>query len=271
MTEELALSVSLARQAGREIMRWFGGSFAVERKSDDSLVTPADHAADELIRAGIAAKFPADAILSEETADDVVRLSSERLWLVDPLDGTKHFAAGRKEFAVMIGLAFRGRPVVGVVHLPAEGVTYLGEVGWGAFRESAAEGRRPLEIRPAVPDARDIVAVVSHVGRHGRTARAIEALGAGEVIRSGSVGRKAMMVAEGRADAYLTASRHSRHWDSCAPEAIVRAAGGTFLEGRGRPIRYNTAETRNLYGLFACRPGLEARLVRALLAAEEVP
>lgn len=230
-------------------------------------MTEADRFADNLIRERLHEAFPTDAILSEEFPDDLSRLAHERLWLVDPLDGTRQFVERIPEFAVMIGLAVRGEPRLGVVHLPAERLTYAAAVSDGAFEQRGDEAWRRLELPPWDGSTTGPVVTVSRFNATSRTRLAAEQLGARQVVVSGSVGRKAVLVASGRADAYLSLGRRSRHWDACAPEAIIRAAGGFFGQTTGERIAYNIENTRNERGLAACRPGLEERLVSAIAHA----
>lgn len=271
MDEELTLAVRLARRAGDEVLRLFSGAVDVtEKPGGEGPVTVADRRSDALIREGLQSAFPGDAVLSEETPDDLARLSAERLWLVDPLDGTRQYVKGIEEFAVMIGLAVDGEPTVGVVHLPAERLTYAGIVGAGAFEENDRTGaRRRLELAPWSATGAGPVVALSRFNASSRTWRVAEQLFPGHVVQSGSVGRKAMLVASGRADAYVTTGRRSRHWDACAPDAVVTAAGGSFRDGEGGRLSYNTRETRNDRGLFACRPGLEPLIEGALAGAWE--
>jgi len=263
-------AIELARRAGRVILDVYSGAFDVEQKEDGAgPVTRADREADALIREGLARAFPGDAILSEETPDDLARLAARRLWLVDPLDGTEEFVRHEGEFAVMIGLAVDGEAVLGVIHLPLEERTVFAVRGRGA-REVGPGGERELAIGRPVGTAGPVVAISrSHAGP--RTRRLVELLRPERVIRSGSVGRKAVLVARGEADVYVGLGRHSRHWDACAADAIVREAGGFFGNAFGEGLRYNTEETRNLRGLLAARQELVPAVVRAVRRALEEP
>jgi 3'-phosphoadenosine 5'-phosphosulfate (PAPS) 3'-phosphatase len=167
---------------------------------------------------------------------------------------------------VLIGLAVDGHSTAGVVHLPCEGLTYAAASGFGAREIGPQGGVRTLHLDPTPPEgARPTVAVSrEHYGN--RTRQVVDRLNPGRVIASGSVGRKAMLVATGVADIYLTTSGRSRHWDACAAEVVVREAGGVFRDARGRELVYNTELTRNSFGLLACRSGLLAAAVEAVEA-----
>ena len=268
---EMAIALELAIEAGKEILGLYGSSLRVEQKGEEGPVTEADRRADALIREGLSHAFPSDAILSEEFPDDQSRLHERRLWLVDPLDGTQSFIDRIDEFAVMIGLALEGRGVLGVVHLPCEEITLVAAEGVDAFRVTTSGRREPLSLSPwtAEEDALRVVVSRQHAGS--ATRHVLEELHPSSVIRSGSVGRKAALVAIGRADLYLSLGRRSRHWDACAPEVVVRLAGGTFQDARGGAMVYNTPDTRNRHGLLAARRGLEKLAVKEILAAVDQP
>jgi len=267
---ELEVAVELARRAGDEVRRVFQTAFDVQYKpGNEGPVTEADRRADALIREGLAAAFPGDAILSEETPDDLSRLSNERLWLVDPLDGTRQFIEGVPEFAVMIGLTLRGRAVLGVIHLPMESRTLFGAEGRGVEVIDHEGWRRlpPLGARPVHPDGPVVTLSRSHAGA--RTRDVAQRLGSSRIIASGSVGRKAALILTAKADAYVTLGARSRHWDACAPDALIRLAGGTFADTHGQPLRYNTEGTLNCDGLVGCRRDLLPEVVAAVAAATQ--
>ena len=114
-------------------------------KSDRSPVTEADRSANQHIVTRVRAMFPDDGVLSEESKDDLVRLEKERVWIIDPLDGTKEFIARNGEFSIMIGLAVRGEAVMGVIMQPETGLLYAGAQGLGAYLEEGGE-RIPLQV-----------------------------------------------------------------------------------------------------------------------------
>ncbi len=267
MRRELEVAIEAALAAGREISRIYREGFDVRQKGDEGPVTTADLRADALIERILRAAFPEDAQLSEERPDDLARLEHSRLWLVDPLDGTQQFVDRIGEFAVMIGLAVEGRSVLGVVHMPEEGLTLGAAEGAGAFVIEPSGRRRRLSLEPWHGGAgRPALAVSrSHFGH--RTQRVLSSLGSNRVLRSGSVGRKACLVALGQADAYFSLGRRSSHWDACAPEIIVREAGGVFIQADGRPFRYNLEHVRNREGIVASRRGLEPLIVEAAAGA----
>lgn len=257
-TEE-ALSVvqRLARRAGRRALEFYGRDVDRESKADRSPVTAADRAANEVILEGLHRAFPGDAVLSEESRDSPARLSASRVWVVDPLDGTREFLARNGEFSIMIGLAIDGAAVLGVVYVPARDLLYAAGEGHGAWQESAT-GLRRLFCRPAEPARLRLVGSRSH--SEPLVAEMREALGIRDAAVSGSVGIKCARIAEGDRDLYVHPAPHLKEWDTCAPEILLREAGGWVSDCLGEPLRYNKPDPRQPHGIVACGPGSE-RLV----------
>lgn len=248
---ELRCASDAARLAGAAILDHYG-SIESELKAGGSPVTAADHAASAVIIAHIQKLYPADAILCEETADSPARLAARRLWIVDPLDGTKEFLAQNGEFSVMIALVEDGTPVLGVVYLPAAGRLYSATTGGGAWLRT--EGRTH-QLRSGTPPGQlRLVTSRSHADA------AVEAISAALPVTdrrpSGSVGIKCALIAEGECDLYAHPVPYMGEWDTCAPEVLLREAGGTVTDCRGEPLRYNKPDPHQPYGILACAPGL---------------
>ena len=195
--------------------------------------------------------FPDDGILSEEGRDDLSRLDKERVWIVDPLDGTREFGEpGRSAWAVHVALTENGTPTAGAVALPAIGHTLTTEP---ASQLSPAHDGRPRLVvsRSRAPAAAMIVA---------------EALGA-ELLALGSAGAKAMAVVLGHADIYAH-SGGQYEWDNCAPAAVAMAAGLHASRCDGSPLDYNY-EDPWLPDLLICRPEFKEEALAALRRAIE--
>lgn len=255
---ELAAACDAARAAGRAAMRFYGSARAVE-KEGGSPVTEADHAANRVIVDALAAAFPGDGILSEESADSAARLGAERVWIVDPLDGTREFLSQNGEFAVMIGLSVRGRAALGVVYQPADDVLFAAAVGQ---RASVTRRGETVPLRCGAPGADGLRLVGSRSHPDPLLSRMQQALGITDVRPSGSVGVKCGLIALGERDLYVHPVPYLKEWDTCAPEAILRAAGGDVTDCRGEPLRYNKPDPRQPHGIVACGPGV----LRAVLA-----
>lgn len=206
-----------------------------------------DHDANLLILDRLRAARPDDFILSEESVDDRARCAARRVWIVDPLDGTREYASGSDEWAVHIGLAIDGRPAVGAVAVPALARVF-------ATDDMAAPP-------PPLPDRLRVVVSRSRAPEIAR--RVGEALGA-TMIAMGSAGAKAMAVVDGRADIYLH-DGGQYEWDNCAPAAVAMAAGLHASRIDGSPLVYN-CENPLLPDLLICRPELAERVLAAIRA-----
>lgn len=239
MTEsDHQLAARLATEAGELLLgvrAELADADAKERKA------AGDKRSHDFLMAALAAERPGDAVLSEEGADDRIRLTSDRVWIVDPLDGTREFSElGREDWAVHVALWVRdgdhGELVAGAVALPAQGVT------------PATPDVAPPPPAPATPRI-----VVSRT-RPPEVALAVrDALG-GELVEMGSAGAKVAAVVQGLADVYVHAGGQYE-WDSAAPVAVARAAGLFTSRIDGSPLRYNQSDVL-LPDLIVCRPEL---------------
>ncbi len=258
MTDDdlLALAADLAREAGAVILAIRSRGFTTERKPDASPVTEADHAAEALILRGLRAAEPdVPVVAEEEMAAGHVVPRAETFWLVDPLDGTKEFAAGRDDFTVNIALLRGGRPVLGVVGVPAQDALYRGRVGAGASRTDAA-GTRPIVARLPPTDGLAVLASRSHANLPALA----EHLAGQPVASIGNVGSsvKFCRLAEGAADLYPRFGR-TMEWDTAAGQAVLEAAGGAVRTEDGAPLAYGKPGWENPF-FFATgrRPGPRA-------------
>ena len=207
-----------------------------------------DRQAHELLVGDLAAARPADAVLSEEGTDDTSRLDAERVWVIDPLDGTREYSEpGRTDWAVHVALVVDERPVAGAVALPALGLTL-----------STADPPRLAVSRLGPPRL-----VVSRSRPPKQSEDVAAALGA-EVVPLGSAGAKAMAVVGGDADVYVHAGGQYE-WDSCAPAAVAAAAGCAVSRLDGTDLRYNQPNPY-LPDLVICRPELAGSVLAALAA-----
>ncbi len=230
--------VAIAREAGAAIMPFFRGEYATAHKDDRSPVTDADHAADAVIKPALAALLPGVAVVTEESvasAPAPESLGELRYWLVDPLDGTKEFVAHRAEFTVNIALVEKGRPVLGVLHVPPTGVTYAA-AGPGTAVKIAGDSP-PERIAARASPAAGLV--VAHSRSHSRWNDLEDFLKPYRVAERTIMGSalKFGLIAEGRADLYPRLGPTSE-WDTAAGQAILEAAGGSVLDHQGRRLGY---------------------------------
>ncbi len=238
----LSLAADLAQQAGSLILAVRARGFETRSKADSSPVTEADHAAEALIVAGLRRAAPRIPVVAEEeTAAGRVQSMACEAWLVDPLDGTREFAAGRDDFAVNIGLVRDGRPVLGVVGVPAYGELFGGIVGGGAWKRDAA-GERAIAARR--PPAAGLAVIASRtLAADPLAAEFLVGYSVASVSNMGSAVKFCRM-AEGRFDLYPRFGR-TMEWDTAAPQALLEAAGGTVRTLDGAALGYGKAGWEN--------------------------
>lgn len=228
------LAARLATEAGELLLTVraeFADADAKERKA------AGDKRSHDFLVAALARHRPADAVLSEEGADDPVRLNAERVWIVDPLDGTREFSElGRQDWAVHVALWERGELAAGAVALPAQGVTLATPV---------------VAAPPSAPGAPRVV--VSRTRPPAVALAVRDALG-GTLVEMGSAGAKVASVVQGISDVYVHAGGQYE-WDSAAPVAVARAAGLFTARIDGSPLAYNQSDV-SLPDLIVCRPEL---------------
>jgi 3'(2'), 5'-bisphosphate nucleotidase len=250
LDREIAEAARIARWAGAILMEIYGTDFDVAYKTEADPVTEADTKANAYIVSELKRVFPGDGIVAEETADMRDALKGGRCWYVDPLDGTKEFIAQNGEFSVMLGLAIDGVARAGVVYRPDGDKLYCGIVGGDAYLDERGE-RSPLRVSE-VADPSQLKLVVSRSHRNEAVEAVIRRLGIAEEQTSGSVGLKVGLIAERKADLYVHVTDRSSAWDTCGPEALIKAAGGRFTDLAGNPYRYGGTDMRNRSGILAC-------------------
>ena len=234
--------IAIAHAAAAAILEVYADDFDVVRKADASPVTAADLAAHRVIVDGLQALTPDIPILSEEAAHAVpfeTRRQWPRMWLVDPLDGTREFVKRNGEFTVNIALIEDGVSVFGVIQAPVTSVLWHGAPGSGAFRRDGDAEVAIHARRIARGDVLRVAASRSH--RDPRTDALLARLGNSEPVALGS-SLKFCRLAEGGMDVYPRFGPTSE-WDTGAGQAIVEAAGGVVLDPQGRPFRYNRRKT----------------------------
>lgn len=257
---------ALSREAARAILDIYGrGDFDVTRKDDDSPLTAADIASHKLLCAGLERLEPRLPILSEENAERIgtqERMGWQRYWLVDPLDGTKEFLKRNGEFTINIALVEVGVPVLGIVHVPVSGMSYIGLAGYGARSRDREGGTQVLKAAgPVSSRPVRIVGSRSHAG--GELENFAGRLGEHEFHAVGSA-LKFCLVASGEADVYPRL-KPTCEWDTAAGQAVLEAAGGEVVELDGTPLRYNQRES--LVNPYFLASGDPARDYAAVLSS----
>lgn len=224
----------LALKAGKRIMELIHTDLIRERKADKSLVTNADHAANDILLEGLRKAFPGHRILSEETGLEGPS-GAESVWLVDPLDGTRAFARGVAGFSVMVGLLRKGRPVLGVVYDPLEGFLYEAARGSGCFLWEGGQ-RAPARVSDRNEWAEMPLITSTDFPERLRLLLA-QGIPSPFLAPLNSVGVKVGYMVRRKADIYVN-HHPMNYWDSCAPLAILEEAGGRMTDWDGRPLRY---------------------------------
>ncbi len=259
MKDLLAQIRAVAVEAGRVVLEHYAKPSPVDYKADDSPLTQGDRASHAYITAELARLTPEIPVLSEESdpEDYEARAGWTRFWCVDPLDGTKEFVKRTGEFTVNIALIEGTAPVLGVVHVPAQGRTYAATRGEGAWRYDGAGAGVAIHARPADAHRMTVVASRDHAGpevaailaRMADDGIAVEAASMGSAL-------KFCLVAEGAADFYPRTAP-TMEWDTAAAQAVVEAAGGRVTTADGEPLRYNRADLRNPPVFTVGDPGVD--------------
>lgn len=246
LTELLPGLLEIAHAAGREIMDVYSLEFAVAEKADRTPLTEADLRSQQRILAGLAELTPGIPVLAEESATVpwAERRHWRELWLVDPLDGTREFVSRNPEFTVNIALVRDHRPVLGIVHVPAQSKDYYGyrtdgeraNAGGGcAFRQKAGEAAVPIRVAQQAEEPLRIVGSKSH---RGDSLDALLTKIGPHVLKPIGSSLKLCLVAEGSADFYPRLGP-TMEWDTAAAQAVAECAGAQVIDLEGKPLRYN--------------------------------
>jgi len=245
----LEVCKSAAQIAGQKIMEIYNTDFddSIELKVDDSPITAADKAANDIIVNMLCENFPEVSMLSEESKLDESRFKNDLCFVVDPLDGTKEFIKRNGEFTVNIALAYKHKSVLGVIYVPVTGLLYYAAQDYGAYREENGE-----VTKLSVTDKRDNLILVGSKSHASDKLKAlIEAKRnlIKDVVSAGS-SLKGTMIAEGKADIYYRYALCSE-WDTAAMQCIVEEAGGIFKQIDGTEMTYNRINSLNEKGFYA--------------------
>lgn len=241
VTDELRDGVAaLAQEAAQRILDVYARSFDVQHKGDASPLTEADLASHHCIVDGLTALTPDIPVLSEESSDahKAQRRDWQRLWLVDPLDGTREFVKRNGEFCICIALIEGDTAVFGLVQQPVSGLLWHGAPGQGAWRR---ENGVAVSLHSHRGDGGSLRVAASRSHRDARTQALIDRIGDVDTVPCGSA-LKFCKIAEGAIDLYPRFGPTSE-WDTAAGQAIVEGAGGAVVDPQGRPFRYNRRDT----------------------------
>ncbi|MBT6871039.1 MAG: 3'(2'),5'-bisphosphate nucleotidase CysQ [Candidatus Marinimicrobia bacterium] len=243
MNQILLAATTAAYEAGDIIHSFFLSEYEVKMKGKGNPVTEADIAADDILKKMLISEFPEYGWLSEETRDTPHRLTKKRVWVVDPIDGTKEFVEGIPNFVVSIGLVENGIPILGVIHNPINKDTYTAISGGGVFFNGN---------QTSISDKTEF-SLISMLNSRSETRQGLwESYTPHfkELIPIGSIALKLAMVAAHQTD-MVASLKPKNEWDICAGHCLINEAGGKLLTIEGKGITYNNADTLITPGLVA--------------------
>ena len=242
---QLEIIIDSIIKAGDKILEIYESDFQVEKKDDNSPITKADLESNKIIKESLLQTgIP---ILSEEDADDKSRITSDKVWIVDPLDGTQDFVNRTGEFTIMIGLVENHIPIMGLVHWPTKKKLYFAENGLGAFCHDSETWSKIM-----VRNVKEIEGSLALVSRHHLSDKEKKMLEYLKIKNATSIGSslKVMEIASGRADIYLTTTNKMKQWDTAASHCIISEAGGKITDISGNDLVYNTDSVNHENGLL---------------------
>ncbi len=238
MNKDLETIIEIAKQAGEILKKRFGQGLEVKYKQNEfDPVTQADKESDEYIREALTKAFPDDEILSEEN-DARPSSYAHRVWMVDPLDGTKDFVAGRGSFSVMIGLLDNNVPTLGAIYNPITDELFYAEKGHGAFRVFEGETTElhvsdNTDLSKAVLVTRNLVK-----GNDRPLDEQVNNLDVASRLPEGSIGLKLGRIVEGKADVFIHTNLLACKWDTLAGQVMLAEAGGVICDLEGNNLDY---------------------------------
>jgi 3'(2'), 5'-bisphosphate nucleotidase len=240
--KELSTLLELGKQASDIIMNFYSKGFEVETKEDNSPVTSADKASDKLIRDTLIKEFPSYGLLTEEDADDKIRLSKDKVFIIDPLDGTTDYVGRDDMFCVNLALVQDHHPVVSVVAVPCKGDLYFAVKGKGAYVKL---NNRVLKKIHVSHRHSPITVYASKDHQNPALNAAFEKHKDELTVKRIGSALKACLIASGQGEACYSIGKGTKEWDTCAPQLIVEEAGGIYHQNHKDPITYNRDDVYN--------------------------
>ena len=243
MDNDLKLAINASLKAGEIIMQYYCDDYEIKEKGYHNPVTTADNEADSYLKSTLMSARPQYGWLSEETVDSKERLHKEKVWIVDPLDGTKEFIEGVPQFVVSIALVEKGIPIIGVLHNPVTKETFHAAKGEGAYLDED-------QYRCSIKDSTTDMVILNSRSETRRGLWEPYKKHFKELRPIGSVAYKMGLTAIGKADIFATL-RPKNEWDICAGTCLINEAGGTVINLNGKQITFNNQKTLIEPGLIA--------------------
>jgi 3'(2'), 5'-bisphosphate nucleotidase len=254
---EAFAALDAAKKANRAVMEVYNEEFTSQLKEDDSPITKADLQSNEIIKQALSSSGLH--VLSEEDADDMARLHQERIWIIDPLDGTSDFVNRTGEFTIMIALVQNKIPIIGVISRPTTDTIFLAQRGAGAYK---LENNRWSRLQ--VSQTKDITqckAVGSRFHLTEQEKEFFKKLGVASFESRGS-SLKVAEICQGMADLYLTTSNKIKQWDTCASHCLITESGGKITDTLGNEVLYNTEKVNHENGLVVTNGLVHEEIIR---------
>jgi 3'(2'), 5'-bisphosphate nucleotidase len=261
MQKILQDTIQAAQEAGRATLKLYNKDYKVYRKDDKSRVTEADLIAQKIILEKL--KKYNYAFLSEEKKDSSDRLDKEMVWIIDPLDGTNDFIDKTDQFAVMIALAKKQKIILSVVYNPAQKKLYYAIKNKDSYLQEGNNTPKKIKVSSikSIKKARFVVSR-SHLSE--KIKNFLKEIKPLSIEKIGSTGVKMGLIAEGKADAYITFTPYTSQWDTAAPGFILEEAGGKITDCLGKDFIYNLTEIKNKMGIFASNKALHEKIINKI-------
>ena len=243
MDSDLKLAINASFKAGEIIMQYYCDDYEIKEKGYHNPVTTADNEADSYLKSTLMSARPQYGWLSEETVDSKRRLSKEKVWIVDPLDGTKEFIEGVPQFVVSIALVEKGTPIIGVLHNPVTKETFHAVKGKGTYLDDNI-------YRCSIKDSTTDMLILNSRSETRKGLWEPYKQYFKELKPIGSVAYKMGLTATGKADIFVTL-RPKNEWDVCAGTCLINEAGGKVIDLNGKELTFNNQKTLIEPGLIA--------------------
>tara|TARA_B100000953_G_scaffold293670_1_gene282464 strand:+ start:62 stop:901 length:840 start_codon:yes stop_codon:yes gene_type:complete len=254
---ETNLAIDAAVKAGKAVIEVYKNNFSFQVKDDNSPITEADIKSNMIIQEVLSTtNIP---ILSEESVDNLARLKCEKIWIIDPLDGTSDFIEKGGEFTIMISLVQSGKPILGVIYWPTEDKLYVAQKNQGAYELFSGHWKK-LNVNN-ISNLEKCHAVLSRHHLSESDKKFIKKLNLLEFNQKGS-SLKVLDVCSGKAEVYLTTTNKIKQWDTCASYCLISESGGTMTSMNGEDLEFNTELINHKNGLLVTNGSIHNKIVK---------
>ena len=254
---ETNLAIEAAMKAGKAVIEVYKNNFSYQVKDDNSPITEADIKSNGIIQEVLSTtNIP---ILSEESLDNLIRLKHEKIWIIDPLDGTSDFIEKTGEFTIMISLVQSSKPILGVIYWPTEDKLYVAQKNKGAYELFSGHWKK-LNVNN-ISNLEKCHAVISRHHLSESDKKFIKKLNLLEFNQKGS-SLKVLDICSGEAEVYLTTTNKIKQWDTCASYCLISESGGTMTSMNGEDLEFNTELINHKNGLLVTNGSIHNKIVK---------